>query len=101
MALGADEQVTFVTESGAEYDVVRKAWGFYATPSLNKRLVQFGLRAALVKSPDGRFYVMLVERGKEPLFAQQLASEEQRVMCWMDSPEALETLARAGEPTNA
>ena len=48
--LDPDEQVTFITESGAEYDVARKAWGFYATPSLNGRLRQFGLRAALVKN---------------------------------------------------
>ncbi|HLN09267.1 MAG TPA: hypothetical protein VK281_09945, partial [Xanthobacteraceae bacterium] len=44
VALDADEQLTFVTERGAEYDVARKDWGFYATPSLNGRLMQFGLR---------------------------------------------------------
>ena len=31
LALEPDEQVTLVTESGAEYDVARKDWGFYAT----------------------------------------------------------------------
>src|SRR5688572_21632643 len=63
--LEPDEQVTFVTESGAEYDVARKSWGFYATPSLNARLQQFGLRALLVKSLAGKFYIFLVESGKE------------------------------------
>src|SRR5881628_2648488 len=48
--LEPDEQVTFVTPAGAEYDVARKAWGFYATPSLNGRLLNFGLRAALIRS---------------------------------------------------
>src|SRR5204863_5563233 len=50
IALEPDEQVTFQTESGGEYDVVRKSWGFYATPSLNGRLERFNLRAVLVKS---------------------------------------------------
>ena len=45
--LEPDEQLTFTTEAGAEYDLARKDWGFYATPSLNGRLQQFGLRAVL------------------------------------------------------
>lgn len=28
--LDADEMVSFVTSSGAEFDFTRKAWGFYA-----------------------------------------------------------------------
>jgi len=36
--LAADEQVTFCSVTGSEYDVTRKAWGYYATPSLNARL---------------------------------------------------------------
>ena len=54
IALRPDEQVTFVTEAGAEYDVVRKDWGFYATPSLNGRLLQFGLRAVLIQESPHR-----------------------------------------------
>ena len=50
--LNPDEQVTFCTESGAEYDIVRKEWGFYATPSLNGRLFRFHLLAYLVKKPS-------------------------------------------------
>ena len=57
--LSPDEQVTFTTPSGTEYDVVRKEWGYYATPSLNQRLVHFHLHAALIKSPDGKYYVFL------------------------------------------
>ena len=36
-----DEQVTFLTGKSAEYDVARKSWGFYATPSINGRLKNF------------------------------------------------------------
>ena len=90
--LEADEQVTFVTASGAEYDVARKSWGFYATPSLNRRLVRFGLRAVLAKSPNGSFFVFLVERGKEAEFGEYVGTEQLIVVCWLDNDRDLEAL---------
>jgi hypothetical protein len=89
-----DEQVTFITENGAEYDVVRKAWGFYATPSLNGRLRQFGWRSALVRSSNGRYYIMLIESGKEADFQAYLKNEKQTIVTWLDSDETLTTLER-------
>ena len=92
--LEADEQVTFVTGSGAEYDVARKSWGYYATPSLNGRLSRFGLRAVLVKALDTRYYVFLVERGKEADFQSYLDVEGHVVVWWLDSDDDLEALER-------
>ena len=64
VSLDADEQLTFVTESGAEYDVARKDWGFYASPSLNGRLKQFGLRGVLIQNKESkRYFLLLVEKG--------------------------------------
>jgi hypothetical protein len=93
--LEPDEQLTFVTESGAQYDLARKDWGFYATPSLNGRLSSFGLRAVLVKNPGGRYFVLLVANGKEKLFDAYLKSECLKLVCWMDSDAALDALERA------
>ena len=87
-----DEQVTFFTESGAEYDVARKDWGFYATPSLNGRLERFNLRGVLVKNRKKQYFVMLVERGKEALFQRYLDVEGLTVVTWLDTGEALERL---------
>ena len=92
--MAPDEQVTFLTDQGAEYDVVRKDWGFYATPSMNGRLASFGLRAVLVKSPRGKFYLMLVERGKEPAFHAYLDGERHTVASWLDTDEACAALER-------
>jgi hypothetical protein len=100
--LTPDEQVTFVTESGAEYDVVRKSWGFYATPSMNSRLRRFGLRAVLVKSPDQKVYVFLVEQGKEGEFTQYLAVENQMIIHWLDSDaEVASLVTKLGLPSRA
>lgn len=89
IALDPDEQVTFTTPAGAEYDVARKSWGFYATPSTNGRLQQFRLRAALVKNAAGRFYVMLVEGGHELEFETYLRDEANHVVAWLDDEQTL------------
>lgn len=93
--LEPDEQVTFVTPDGAEYDVARKSWGFYATPSLNGRLAGFNLRAALVRNPFGKYYVFLVEKGKEQEAQHYLDQEGQRIVWWLDTDARMEALDRA------
>jgi hypothetical protein len=87
--LDPDEQVTFVTDRGGEYDVTRKDWGFYATPSLNARLVGFKLHAVLVRNKIDRYFVLLVEEGKEPAFGQYVTGEELEIVAWLDDTETL------------
>ena len=90
--LDENEQVTFATDSGAEYDVARMSWGFYATPSLNGRLEKFGLRALLVKSQSAKCFVLLVERGKEADLQHYLNTEGHVIVCWLDSDATLAIL---------
>jgi hypothetical protein len=93
LRLAPDEQVTLVTESGAEYDVARKDWGFYATPSLNGRLEGFGLRTVLIQNRGTmRYFVLLVERGREDVFERYLKVENLRIVHWLDSSEACAAL---------
>jgi hypothetical protein len=93
LALDPDEQVTFVTANGAEYDVARKDWGFYATPSLNGRLASFGLRTALVRNRlTSRYFIMMVENGHEEAFDAYLTQESCDVVVWLDSTESLDSL---------
>jgi hypothetical protein len=91
--LAPDEQVTFTTEAGGEYDVARKSWGFYATPSLNGRLPRFGLRPALVKGLEEKFFVMLVERDQESAFRAYLAAEGLALIRWLDDEQFLRGLS--------
>lgn len=98
LQLDPDEQVTILLPSGAEFDVARKAWGFYATPSMNGRLSGFGLRAALVINPAGRLYLTLVEAGAEGAFDEYLAAEDQHVVAWLDSDEAVRATIDRLEP---
>jgi hypothetical protein len=90
--LDPDEQVTFVTEDGREYDVTRKDWGFYAGPSLNGRLADFNLRAVLLKNRVNRYFVVLVDRGKEAAFEKYVREEPLQIISWLDSDAALANL---------
>jgi hypothetical protein len=95
VTLEPDEQITFVTETGAEYDIARKDWGFYATPSVNGRLTQFGLRAVLIQNRGtDRYFILLVERGREMSFETYLEVENLRVVHWLDSDESCSALDR-------
>jgi hypothetical protein len=91
--LAADEQVTFATDGRAGYDVTRKAWGWYASPSLNGRLAANGLRAVIALNEFGRAYLLLVDKGQEPAFETYLAAEKMRVLVWLDSDQAVAALA--------
>ena len=97
--LEPDEVVTLRTESGTELDVTRKDWGYYGTPSLNRRAREHGLRAALTmgvpRDDDApRLYLMLVEAGRESEFAAYADAEEMRVVCWLDDDAAVADAVR-------
>lgn len=100
--LEANEQVTFKTREGHEYDVARKEWGFYATPSLNGRLPKFHLRPVLIKNLESKkYYIALVEEGKEKKFRDYLKIHHYVAICWLDDEKKLEVLERkiAGLPS--
>ncbi len=85
------EQVTF-TAAGSEWDVVRKEWGYYATPSLNRRLRDHGLRGALTANADGRVALLLVEPDKQDQFEAYCQEQSMRVLAWLDGDDAVEAL---------
>lgn len=84
LKLAVDEQVTFLTESKGEYDVVRKSWGFYATPSVNHRLPRYNLRSALVRNRLGHVFVVIVEKNKADIFQEYMKLEKMELMAWLD-----------------
>lgn len=84
ITLNPDEQVTFLSGDGDEYDVVRKSWGYYATPSTNNRLKNFGLKAVIVRSHESRIYIFLVKKGSEEDFRMYCCKEGHNVILWLD-----------------
>jgi len=82
--LEPDEQITFITESDQRYDLARKDWGFYATPSVNGRLKNEGFKCALVKNEFKKVYVMIVEESKLAEFNKYCKTENQDIIKWLD-----------------
>lgn len=82
--LDPNEQVTFLTNNNSEYDIVKKDWGYYATPSINGRLKHFGFKTALVKNTDDLYYIMIVEEFKEKLFQKYIKETKQVIVEWLD-----------------
>ena len=84
IALKPDEQITFTTSKNREYDVARKNWGYYATPSVNGRLKKFNFKTALVKNDSEMIYVMLVERDMMHEFNKYIQEEKLIIIDWLD-----------------
>lgn len=80
IALSENEQITLVADDGSEIDVVKKEWGYYLTPSINKRLVKFGITVFLVQNSRGNVFVMAVEEEKMAEFEKYIKFTEQRVI---------------------
>ena len=76
--------ISFVNPEGKEYDIVAKDWGFYATPSINGRLLDEGFKTALVKNSFNKFYIMLVDPNKMEVFDKYLETDNQELVEWLD-----------------
>ena len=84
--LDENELVSFVTKSGKEYDFVAKEWGFYASPSLNDRLVREGFRSAIVMNKNNQIYLMVIEEERIDDFERYINenTHEQKVISWLE-----------------
>jgi hypothetical protein len=84
ITLEENDMVSFVTENGKEYDFVAKEWGFYASPSINDRLVREGFKVALVTNTENKIFMMVVDENKIHSFEDYLINDNQKVICWLD-----------------
>ena len=85
--LEANEMISLVNDTGKEYDIVAKEWGFYATPSINGRLSNEGFKTALVKNTFNKFYIMIVDKEKLENFHKYLKHDKQKLIEWLDERE--------------
>lgn len=83
ITLKQNEIVTFINGK-TEYDIVKTGWGFYATPSINSRLLKFNLRACMIKSKvTNNSFIVLVQKNKEKKFKKYLKNEKCKIIKWM------------------
>jgi len=81
-----NEFITFVEKKKnktKEYDVVKKSWGYYATPSINKRLKFYGYSVAIIKNLSGKYFVCIVNEDKKKDFYIYLKDDKQKIVLWL------------------
>ena len=88
LMLAADEQVTFRTASGGEYDLCAKEWGAYLTPSLQGRLSRFGLVAALLCEQDDTRHLAIVETRQLAAFEDEARARGASIV-WLPGEPSL------------
>ena len=83
ISLKSNEMITLVNGK-IEYDIVKKNWGYYATPSINSRLLKFSLKTCIIKSKvTNNSFIILVQNNKKKEFNKYLKDESCAVVKWL------------------
>ena len=77
--LNNNEQLTFINKK-SEFDFVKKNWGYYATPSINKRLKNFNFRTFLTQNSLKNIFIMTVHKEKIKEFKKYLKEEKIKII---------------------
>lgn len=75
ITLKNNNQVTFKSKN-SEYDICKKNWGYYGTPSINGRLKNFGFRTFLVSNNQNKIFIFLVYKNKIKLLKKYIKKEK-------------------------
>tara|TARA_Y100001958_G_C20853722_1_gene295047 strand:+ start:163 stop:492 length:330 start_codon:yes stop_codon:yes gene_type:complete len=79
--LQEDENLTITCKEKKDFEICRKSWGYYATPSLNFRLKRKGLKAVLVKQ-NLKYFILLVDMKKKEKFKNYIKIENYKIIRW-------------------
>jgi len=81
--LNTNELITLKNKS-SEYDITKKSWGYYATPSINMRLRNNGFLTAIIKNKSTKNkFIVLVDKKKKILFKNYINKENIKVIKWL------------------
>ena len=79
--LNENENLTITCKEQKDFEICRKEWGYYATPSLNFRLKKKGLKAVLVKQKL-KYFILLVDVRKRKKFKDYIKIENYKIIKW-------------------
>ena len=80
----SNEQLSFINSNGQEYDFQKTEWGYYATSSINNRMVKEGFKTALTINKQNRVFILAVEFDKLKIFESYCNDNDLRVIHWLD-----------------
>jgi hypothetical protein len=75
--LDDNEQVSFVEKKNmTSYEICKKNWGYYVSPSIDKRLKDYGHKMYITKNQYGQVYLMAVDLKKIKKFTLYCKKEK-------------------------
>ena len=79
-----NEQITLIDNNKNQYDIVKKSWGYYSTPSINKRLKNNNHIVCIVKNIENKtFFLFSVNIKKKIEFNKYLNKNKIKVIKWL------------------
>ena len=79
--LNKNEQITFFLNK-SNYDVAKKDWGYYVSPSLQSRCYKAGLKAVIIYNQKN-FKFAFVQKKKINFFFNYLERKNYKVLSWI------------------
>jgi len=78
-----DELITF-RDKKKEFDITKKNWGYYATPSIDKRLKNYGYSTAIIQNKISKnIFIVLVDKKKKKIFSKYIKGENIKIIKWL------------------
>ena len=85
ITLKNNEQVTFTSTKSLSqnFDITKKSWGYYATPSINNRLLKNNFFSFIVQNKSTKnFFIMIANNRKLNGFYKYLKKENLKIIKW-------------------
>ena len=78
--LKLNEQVSFYSDNlnKIENEICKKSWGYYLTPSIDKKLKKYGQKIFIMKNSKKNSYLVIVNNSKLREFKRYCMSEKQQ-----------------------
>lgn len=84
VSLNDNENLTISSTDKKNYEICRKNWGYYATPSINVRLKKNGFRTVLVKQ-NKKLFILIVDNKKIKMFKRYIKLENYKIVKRLDN----------------
>lgn len=78
--LNTNEQISFYSNdlNKIENEICKKSWGYYLTPSIDKRLKKYGQKVFIMKNSKKNSYLVIVNNSKLREFKKYCNDEKQK-----------------------
>ena len=78
-----NNELLSLQKSNKKNEICAKEWGFYLTPSINKRLKKQNLIVVLTKNNINKKFLMLVNKSKLKIFKNYCKIESLKIINWI------------------